>query len=729
MATTINKPPEATPGDLGSLPPPPLTAEFIYNQLTNTGIGTVFPTPKPVAKAVHVNAYSTGISKRLHGGKAYGLFCLTAQGIAIPATWVIPVEYSLSRPEAIDLGSIKASSYAYAEFLYAVRSGAPVSMPGMMDTKLNVAWSDLPQAVREVWASWDSPRARAYREAKGISDTLGTAVVIQKMVPAKYSGVAFTNHPNNVHNKPEFEPQVEYVEGFGTALVDGSGVAQNFLDNPPVPALVPGLLAQLKKIHYAFGPSDVEWVVSATHALYFVQQRPLVFVDPPQPTATIDETGRTVLFQRKAIGAPVRVTGRVGYEFVYARNFTPELTAQMIASRGILTFFSGLTCHASIVSRTLGLPAIGGLREWEASSLSGRWVTLDGATGKVLEATAEEIAAAATPTEKASLAAVPAPPVPLLESRTPNLAIPKRGVYNVQYLFQRFYAHLEQFLQGQIPPERMEFVAQEIAEVLCVYLYLATCGESRHLHRYEAGYQHIANLTKAGLVSKGGYSKNRDGWVRACMVQPKNVQEALTIAQAVLVAFESSVWNSSGFGGRRWAAISKVLVAYLQGELTPVLFVDSCFNLQHNNGTVFGKFAWLMIDSMMLRNQLDARRNGDSLEPFYNPNYKITKTTVFAETLQLLSKVAPVTEDGEPEHGDGGGSEAETCSSCGAHLDEDGNCPNNPESKPQEKPSEPQDETQPMVGTYVVPQPVYQSLPQPGERNSPTSKTSSKKGK
>ena len=126
--------------------------------------------------------------------------------------------------------------------LVSVRSGAPVSMPGMMDTILNLGlnddttaglagavngdfardcrdrfvtsfrsivgvpdvpedpWSQLRLAIEAVFRSWDSPRAQAYRQKEGIADDLGTAVTVQAMVfgnrgPVSATGVVFTRNP------------------------------------------------------------------------------------------------------------------------------------------------------------------------------------------------------------------------------------------------------------------------------------------------------------------------------------------------------------------------------------------------------------------------------------------------------------------------------------------------------------------------------------------------------
>ena len=127
--------------------------------------------------------------------------------------------------------------------LVSVRSGAPVSMPGMMDTLLNVGlndqtaaglarasgspgfaadcharflelyreivgpavppvdpWEQLRQAIEAVFRSWNSERARAYRAHERISDALGTGVTVQAMVfgnrgGESATGVLFTRNP------------------------------------------------------------------------------------------------------------------------------------------------------------------------------------------------------------------------------------------------------------------------------------------------------------------------------------------------------------------------------------------------------------------------------------------------------------------------------------------------------------------------------------------------------
>jgi len=126
--------------------------------------------------------------------------------------------------------------------LVSVRSGAPVSMPGMMDTILDLGltdateaglagvsgdaafardchdrlrtmfreivgqeapddpWLQLRLAVEAVFRSWHSDRATAYRRREGIPDDAGTGVTIQAMVfgnrgADSATGVVFTRNP------------------------------------------------------------------------------------------------------------------------------------------------------------------------------------------------------------------------------------------------------------------------------------------------------------------------------------------------------------------------------------------------------------------------------------------------------------------------------------------------------------------------------------------------------
>jgi len=109
--------------------------------------------------------------------------------------------------------------------LVAVRSSATAedlaeaSFAGQQSTYLNVTADHLVDAVRDCWASLFEPQAIAYRHRRGIDHLdVGIAVVVQKMVQSRRSGVMFTVNP--VTGDPG-RIVIEAVLGLGEAAVSG----------------------------------------------------------------------------------------------------------------------------------------------------------------------------------------------------------------------------------------------------------------------------------------------------------------------------------------------------------------------------------------------------------------------------------------------------------------------------------------------------------------------------
>lgn len=225
----------------------------------------------------------------LIGGKAANLAVMAGElGLPVPPGFVITTEacrafLSSGWPPGLD-AEIKPQMWRVEEalgrsfggpanpLLVSVRSGAPVSMPGMMDTVLNLGlnpatveglaalygdrafaedcwrrflhmfgdvvgdgplpedpWQQLRAAVEAVFRSWDSERALTYRKREGIADDLGTAVTVQAMVfgnrgGASCTGVVFTRNPSTgepaLYGDVVFGGQGEDVVA-GTHLTEG----------------------------------------------------------------------------------------------------------------------------------------------------------------------------------------------------------------------------------------------------------------------------------------------------------------------------------------------------------------------------------------------------------------------------------------------------------------------------------------------------------------------------
>lgn len=201
------------------------------------------------------------------GAKARGLVELRRLGLPVPAGFVVTTEAcraflrdgrlpdGLTTELAAALADLEAATGrrfggARRPLVVAVRSGAAVSMPGMMDTVLNLglttettaalatetgdtpfahrarqrflstfaaaaaggavpaeAARQLELALAAVFSSWHAPRARTYRELHGLPHDLGTAAIVQTMVfgnrdARSGSGVAFSRDPNTGENVP-----------------------------------------------------------------------------------------------------------------------------------------------------------------------------------------------------------------------------------------------------------------------------------------------------------------------------------------------------------------------------------------------------------------------------------------------------------------------------------------------------------------------------------------------
>ncbi len=151
-------------------------------------------------------------------------------------------------------------------------------------------------------------------------------------------------------------------------------------------------------------PMDIEWAKDGVDGkLYIVQARPETVASQRQPdsfeTFALKGDGR-VLVSGRAVGekiaaGTVRVVGdkadlaefRPG-EVLVAESTSPDWEPVMKSAGGIVTARGGRTCHAAIVARELGVPAVVGAEGATTKLVTGAAVTVscaEGETGKVFE--------------------------------------------------------------------------------------------------------------------------------------------------------------------------------------------------------------------------------------------------------------------------------------------------------------------------------------------------------
>lgn len=164
--------------------------------------------------------------------------------------------------------------------------GADSSFAGVYESILNVTRDDLEGAVKEVYQSLCSDRSAAYTQStieEGMVAVLDQGgVVVQKMVPAEFAGVMFTEHPGTTGAM-----MVEMVTGLGEDLVSGNVTPDTFAygkltgqllqENSSSELLPPidiaPLLALGRELETLFShPQDIEWAY-AKGKFYLLQAR------------------------------------------------------------------------------------------------------------------------------------------------------------------------------------------------------------------------------------------------------------------------------------------------------------------------------------------------------------------------------------------------------------------------------------------------------------------------
>lgn len=327
------------------------------------------------------------------------------------------------------------------------------SFAGQQDTYLNVKGAEnIIAKVKECYASCFTDRAVYYREKQGFDHIeVALSAVIQMMVFSKAAGVMFTV---NVATGDDSNILIEGAFGLGEYVVQGTVTPDNYTvskaenkiidrcvneqdvmlvrkeggdcEEQPVPEELRNvqtltdeqileLAGYAKKIEAHYGCyMDMEWGIDArNNKIWILQARPETVWSrrnkdkkPAQAEVKAAATDRKVIVKGLP-ASPGLVSGRTHVildpshidEFKEGEILVTEMTAPdwvpaMKKAKAIVTDSGGMTCHASIVSRELGIPCIVGTKSrGEAATTTvpdGIDVTVDATHGVVYEGILEE---------------------------------------------------------------------------------------------------------------------------------------------------------------------------------------------------------------------------------------------------------------------------------------------------------------------------------------------------
>ncbi|WP_319531109.1 pyruvate, phosphate dikinase [uncultured Cohaesibacter sp.] len=311
-------------------------------------------------------------------------------------------------------------------------------------------------AIGATFSSWISARAITYRRLHDIPEDWGTAVNVQAMVfgnlgETSATAVAHTRNPTTGAKRlcGEFllNAQGEDVLAGNRAALDLTCRArlENGGDEPSLEELMPEQFAQFLKIcdqleHHYRDMLELEFTIEGgrlwmlqtrtgrrTHKAalriavdlanegLITREEAVMRVDPRSLDhmlhPTIDEAAKRNILARGLAASPGAAAGHLVFEPKDAEYFanqgkhvilarietSPEDIHGMHVAQGILTARGGMTSHAAVVARGMGIPCVSGAGmiriDYEQETLTvgtavmrkGDLVTIDGGTGEVID--------------------------------------------------------------------------------------------------------------------------------------------------------------------------------------------------------------------------------------------------------------------------------------------------------------------------------------------------------
>lgn len=333
------------------------------------------------------------------------------------------------------------------------------SFAGMNETFLNVQGEEaVLEAVRRCWMSLYGARVLFYRRKQGIPEAkIAIAVVVQALAASQSAGVMFTVNPADGDRRTLV---IEGAFGLGDTVVSGSvspdhwevdketlsvtrerlaqkhvmdvRLPQGGSERRPLtpeeggkPCLTADQVRRIAELgrqieaHYG-SPQDIEWAV-VDDRVYIVQSRPVTAIAgaPPHDTSTAGEVLARGLAASPGVGAgtarllqTLAESDRLQQgDVLVTRKTEPDWVPLMKKAGAIVTDEGGMTAHAAIVSRELGIPCVVGTQDGTRRIADGAAVTVDATHGLVYAGRRESPQPAASGVAAVPTAVAAAPPV------------------------------------------------------------------------------------------------------------------------------------------------------------------------------------------------------------------------------------------------------------------------------------------------------------------------------
>lgn len=416
------------------------------------------------------------------------------------------------------LGILKPSS---EPIFVAVRSSATTedlaeaSFAGQQDSFLNIKGNEeLLKHIKKCFASLFTARATYYRNKKGFKhEQASLSVVVQKMVDSDKSGVIFSKDPSYKNDNII----IEAVYGLGEGIVSGKispdrhVLSKNFkiIDqkiadkkialtrdsggNQIEVKLTPerstsqvlktfeiNKLAEfaLKLEDHYKKPQDIEFAIEGED-IYIVQTRPITTIEKRIEKTEGEEIKGEIILEGLA-ASPGIASGKIRIienledlhqlkegEILVTKMTNPDMVVAMQKSAAIVTNDGGLTAHAAIVSREMGIPAIVGTHEATTKLKEGEIITVDGTNGKIYKGkTSETIKKEIKPvTAKTKTEIKVMVDLPSFAERASKTMLKKVGLVRIEGIIAESGKHPNYFIKQNKTKDYEEVIFQGINKI------------------------------------------------------------------------------------------------------------------------------------------------------------------------------------------------------------------------------------------------------------------------
>ena len=371
---------------------------------------------------------------------------------------------------------------------------ADASFAGQQDSFVNVKGNDnLINNIKKCFASLYTARATYYRQKKKFKhEEVSLAVIVQKMVDSVKSGVIFSKDPTHKNDNII----IEAVWGLGEGIVSGAITPDKYVVSQKLETIdikpankkiaitrdaggkkvtvklreeksnqqvlkeyeikkLTEIAIKLEK-HYQ-KPQDIEFAIEGENIM-IVQTRPITTMET-RSEGGVELKGEAIvsgLAASPGIGVgKVKIIedladlSKIISGDVLVTNMTnPDMVVAMQKSTAIVTNEGGLTAHAAIVSREMGIPCVVGTQEATTKLKEGEIITVDGTNGKVYkgkvaEAKQKEVLPVTTQTKTEIKVIVD---LPSFAERASKTGLKKVGLTRMEGIIAESGKHPQYFL-------------------------------------------------------------------------------------------------------------------------------------------------------------------------------------------------------------------------------------------------------------------------------------------